>query len=62
MFIVIDPLSSIAKKTSMDLFLSNNDTCADEYLKLFIRSIWGGPKKTTVQTQLDKAVNNKKCG
>lgn len=39
MFIVIDHLSNIAKKKSMDLFLSNNDTSADEYLKLFIRSI-----------------------
>lgn len=61
MFIVTDPLSSIAKMC-MDVFLSNNDTCADEYLKLFNRSIWGGPKKPTVQTRLDKAVNNKNCG
>lgn len=58
MFIVIDPLSSIAIK-SMDLFLSNNDTCADKYLKWFIRSIWGGPKKQQYRHNWTKRLTTK---
>lgn len=65
MFIVIDPLSSIAKNVHGSI--SINDTGADEYLKNYLYrnyllGVFEGGLKTTVQTQLDKAVSNKKSG